>query len=66
MEFPQADLIERIRNLRSLYMNAHRDGMACLEAGDLAGFGEAIQRERDILEDQQALLDEWRRRGPGF
>ena len=57
MSVVPADIIARLRELRALFADAHREGMECLDRGDMAGLGEAIARERQIIEEQQKLLE---------
>ena len=39
--------------LRKDFQKAHKDGMAALTAGDFDALGDAIKRERDIIEKQK-------------
>jgi hypothetical protein len=57
-----AQTMARIRKLRARFAQAHRDGMACLEKGDMPGFSEAIERERAIILEQIRSFDAYRAR----
>ena len=39
--------------LRKEFQKAHKDGMEALTAGDFDALGDAIKRERDIIEKQK-------------
>ena len=50
------DSIAEFRDLKARFDAAHREGMEALTRGDYARFGDAIRRERQILDEQAALL----------
>jgi hypothetical protein len=45
------------QELRGDFAVAHQEGMAALRDGDYDGFGEAIQREAEIISEHQELID---------
>jgi hypothetical protein len=47
----------RIRELKAEFDAAHEAGMASLEAHDYEGLGDAISRERELIEEQASMLD---------
>ena len=63
MDDTHTAVVARIRELRARFAEAHREGMESLVGGDLDQFGEAIRREREIVEEQQRLLDAHRANG---
>ena len=56
MDPTYAALMESLKRLHADFTNAHEDGMAALKAGDLEAFGEAIRRERAVIDERRALL----------
>jgi hypothetical protein len=46
------------RRLKQEFDAAHRRGMKALQTGDYATVEEAIAKEREILEEQAAIVDE--------
>lgn len=39
------------------FRQAHADGMACLERGDLLGLSLAVERERALIEELRTLIE---------
>jgi len=51
---------EPARDLARLFQNAHEYGTRALRARDLKGFSHAIAVERDLIDEQRAILEERR------
>ena len=49
---------KRLGELRDAFRKAHQEGMDGLASKNYGALGDAIQRERVIIEEQKALLDE--------
>jgi hypothetical protein len=47
----------RLRQLKEAFDEAHRHGMHALEVGDYDLMSAAIEREREIIDEQRRLLD---------
>ena len=61
MAKPPAQKLAHVENaqlqaLKSRFDAAHAQGVAALKRGDFAAAGEAIRRQRDILEEQRNLV----------
>jgi hypothetical protein len=50
--------IERFRALKAEFDHVHQHGMDGLKSGDHEALGDAIRRERQIIEEQGTLIDE--------
>ena len=48
----------RLRALRDAFLQAHKEGVAALAAGDREAFRKVLRREREILDEQEALLEQ--------
>jgi len=49
--------VEIIKRLRKEFRAAHVKGMNALRSGDYQAFGEAIETERKLFEQQKSLVD---------
>jgi len=50
-------LLTKPRQWKSRFDEAHADGMAALKEGDTAALGNAIDREKAIIEEQRAAIE---------
>ena len=55
---PTKTAAEKIATLRKDFQEAHADGMTALQRGDFDALGDAIKRERDIIEIQSELIEQ--------
>ena len=55
---PTKAAAQRVATLRKDFQKAHADGMTALQSGDLDALGDAIKRERDIIEIQSELIEQ--------
>lgn len=51
-------LLKKSKQWKSRFDEAHADGMAALKNGDTAALGNAIDREKAIIEEQRAAIIE--------
>ena len=49
---------EKVRRQARKFQEAHEEGMAALRQGDFEMLGDAIAKERAIIEEQSRLLEE--------
>jgi hypothetical protein len=49
---------DRLRQLKTRFDIAHKDGMKAIRSGDYEGFGNAVEREREIIEEQAVVIIE--------
>ena len=54
---PPKTAAQKMATLRKDYKKAHADGMAALENRDFDAFGDAIKRERNIIETQSEMIE---------
>jgi hypothetical protein len=54
------ELKARLKRLKAAFHEVHEAGMSALEAGDYGGLGAAIDREREIIQQQTDLFKEAR------
>ena len=54
---PSGAATKRIVALRNDFKQAHEDGMAALADGDFDTLGDALKREREIIDEQKKLID---------
>lgn len=47
---------QKVARLKKRFRRAHHEGMSALETGDYAALGKAIERERDIIDEQTVML----------
>jgi hypothetical protein len=55
---PTKTAAEKIATLRKDFQEAHADGMTAVQRGDFDALGDAIKRERDIIEIQSELIEQ--------
>lgn len=55
---PTKAAAQRVATLRKDFQKAHADGMTALQSGDFDALGDAIKRERDIIEIQSELIEQ--------
>ena len=55
---PTKTAAEKMVTLLMDFQQAHADGMTALQRGDFDAFGDAIKRERDIIETQSELIEQ--------
>ena len=49
---------EEARELRRVFMDAHRHGTRALRSGDLKGFSDAIAVERSLIDEQREVIEQ--------
>ena len=54
---PTMTAAHRVATLRKDFKKAHADGMAALEKQDFDALGDAIRRERDLIETQSEMIE---------
>lgn len=54
------EILDKLRELRAAYADAHRRGMERLESRDLDGFGEVLKEESRLIEEQALLINRLR------
>lgn len=54
------EFLERLRELREQYKEAHRNGMDALKRRDLDALDKVIREERRILDEQGTIIDSLR------
>jgi hypothetical protein len=54
------DIMEQLRTSLDRLRKAHGVAMECLERGDYDGFGELINTERLVIEEQEQLVERLR------
>jgi hypothetical protein len=57
-----AGIVARMRELKAAFDAAHADGMRALETHDHVALSRAIDNERRILDEQIALVTDFRER----
>jgi hypothetical protein len=55
---PTKTAAEKMVTLLMDFQQAHADGMTALQRGDFDAFGDAIKRERDIIETQSEMIEQ--------
>ena len=54
---PAKTAAQSVATLLSDFRKAHADGMAALEKQDFDALGDAIRRERDLIETQSEMIE---------
>ena len=54
-----SQIIAVLRDLRKRFSEIHQTGVKSLQVGDLTRFGDSIRREREIIDEQQRIIDEY-------
>ena len=54
-----SQILAVLRDLRKRFSEIHRTGVNSLRVGDLTRFGDSIRREREIIDEQQRIIDEY-------
>jgi hypothetical protein len=53
---PAAELSKRHSDRNDQFKAAHRKGMAALKTGDYRALGDAINRERELIDEQTSII----------
>jgi hypothetical protein len=57
--------VARIRRVRARFAEAHREVLYCLKCGDFERLSSALEQERQLLEEQQQIVEDYRISRPG-